>query len=77
MIQETDLPCVDCRGDLVERTLRAGDLPVETAYRDRVDVAECPRCGARYYPERTLDRLFEGASERPTPADATGGELDE
>lgn len=77
MILETDLPCADCRGDLVERTLRAGDLPVETACRGHVDVAECPRCGARYYPERTLTRLLDGAGERSTVTDVSGGGRDE
>lgn len=57
MIHETDLPCSDCEATLVERTIQGAELPVSTSQQRDVVVAECPNCGAQYYPEETLSQL--------------------
>lgn len=57
MTHETDLPCSDCEASLVERTIRAHELPVSTRQQGSIVIAECPDCGARYYPEETLTEL--------------------
>lgn len=59
MMYETDIPCSDCGTALVETTVSIGDLAVSTSWRGTVTVAECPECGARYYPEQTVTDLFE------------------
>ncbi|MFB6183004.1 MAG: hypothetical protein ABEI96_00475 [Haloarculaceae archaeon] len=52
MVSEFDLPCSECGDDLVRTTAPAPSRPgVE------LQVAECPTCGGRYYPEATLERL--------------------
>lgn len=56
-MHETDLPCSDCGTDLVERSVATGDAGNEPDAAPAVTVAECPACGARYYPERALSRL--------------------
>ena len=49
MVSEFDLPCTNCGSELSRSTITvgAGD----------VSVAECPRCGARHYPEASLASL--------------------
>lgn len=49
MTSEFELPCAECETPLVRSQLQRGEAQVE--------VAECPECGGRYYPERALDRL--------------------
>lgn len=57
MIRETDLPCSDCGVGLFERSVDVCDLPIPTPNSGTVTVAECPRCGAQYYPKETLTEL--------------------
>lgn len=57
MTHETDLPCSECGTELVERTVDDGDLVSLTDAGTPVTVAECPSCGARFYPQETLTRL--------------------
>jgi uncharacterized protein with PIN domain len=68
-MNETDLPCADCGTELVERTLDTTELPVSTTVDDSVRLAECPSCGARYYPKQTLSQL---SGRRTDPS--AGGE---
>ena len=56
-MKETDIPCSDCGTELEERTVHVRDLPISTDTQRHVDVAVCPNCEARYYPQETLDRL--------------------
>jgi hypothetical protein len=58
MPSETDLPCPDCDVPLDNRTIKANALPGPSSSNERVTVADCPECGARFYPDQTLDRLF-------------------
>ena len=67
MLHETDLPCSDCGGSLLERDVPPRDLSVAVETARSVVVAECAECGARHYPDGTLRRLFEG-SEPPATA---------
>lgn len=67
MLYETDLPCSDCGGSLLERDVSPRDLSIGVEAAATVVVAECTDCGARYYPEGTLQRLFDG-SEPPATA---------
>jgi len=60
MTTEFDLGCATCGGALQERSVAAESLGVGGS--GTVAVAECPECGDRYVPERTLDRL--GRRER-------------
>lgn len=62
MVHEIDLPCSDCGTELVERTVNSHELVRTTAIGGQVTLAECPACGARYYPRETLTLLF-GASD--------------
>lgn len=64
-MKETDLPCSDCGTELVERTIDTHELPLSTAADCSVRLAECPSCGARYYPEQTLSKLS-GRRNDPT-----------
>lgn len=57
MTHETDIPCSDCGTELVERTVDVRELATATAADGRVNVAVCPSCGARYYPDETLTHL--------------------
>lgn len=66
MIHETDLPCSDCETQLVERNVSAGEVSISTSTQEAISVAECPDCGARYYPTETLSRLTDtGSDSRP------------
>ncbi len=60
MTHETDLPCSDCGTALLEATVPVEQLPASTGRQGTVTVAECPECGARYYPESTVTDLFAG-----------------
>ena len=60
-MKETDIPCSDCGTELEARTVHVCDLPISTDRQCNVEVAICPRCGARYYPRETLDRLGDAA----------------
>jgi uncharacterized protein with PIN domain len=64
MTHETDLPCSDCGAGLFERTIDVQDLPFATTGNETVTIAECPRCGARFYPEDTLSRLRRSSTDR-------------
>jgi predicted RNA-binding Zn-ribbon protein involved in translation (DUF1610 family) len=59
-MNEIDIPCSDCGSAVVERTVTAGDVGTPAMADRSVTVAECPDCGARYYPEETLTRLTVG-----------------
>ncbi len=64
MIHETDLPCSDCGAGLFERSVDVRELPVTLPSQDQtITVAECPRCGARYYPEDTLSDVHRTRSD--------------
>lgn len=63
MLHETDLPCSNCGGSLRERDVASRDLAVAAGTADSAVVAECADCGARYYPDGTIRRLFEGSEE--------------
>ena len=56
MTTEFELNCTACGTALSRRTVRGEKvgLPETT---DGVEVAECPNCGGRYFPESTLERL--------------------
>ncbi len=56
-MNETDLPCSDCGSALTERTIPATDLPLPVETEQPIQVAICPSCEARYYPEQTLTTL--------------------
>lgn len=57
MTTEIDLPCADCSTDLHERTLPAHTLLHSIEGRQFVTVADCPGCGAQYYPDETVSVL--------------------
>ncbi len=59
MTTETDLPCADCGTDLSERTLPAHTLLYPIEGRQYLTVADCPGCGAQYYPDETVAVLAE------------------
>lgn len=69
MPYETDLPCSDCGGSLLERDLSPGEISPGVETVEPVVVAECTECGARHYPAGTLKRLFDG----PEPPATAGG----
>lgn len=52
---EYDLDCTTCGGSLTRREVGAEALGFPTL--DSVEIAECPDCGGRYFPESTLERL--------------------
>lgn len=59
-IDETDLPCSACGGDLRTRTARTDDLPIEVdASGPVVAVATCTDCGERHYPADALTALHQ------------------
>lgn len=64
-MNEFDLPCTDCRTKLIESTVPAGHLPVNTTYIGEVTIAVCPDSGARYYPTDTLEELTTDAHHQP------------
>lgn len=55
MISEYDLDCTDCGEPLIRRELSAETLGFDA--HDSLEVAECPDCGDRYFPETTLEQL--------------------
>lgn len=57
MTHETTIPCSDCGIDLIEQSVHTRTLAVTTEWSGQVTIAECPACGARYYPEAALFRL--------------------
>lgn len=57
MIHETTIPCSDCGTGLVERTVHVRELSLSTSWNGEVSIAECPSCGAQYYPEEALSRV--------------------
>lgn len=65
-MNETDIPCADCGTELVERTVQAREIPLSTSWSGEVQLAECPSCNARYYPEQALVQLAE-SSTTPRP----------
>lgn len=65
-MNETDIPCSDCGTKLEERTIHVRDLPISTDSGLQIDVAVCPTCEARYYPDETLTRLGERSVRFPS-----------
>ena len=63
MTSEYELDCATCGASLTRRevpgdALRVGqsDSP-KLGGAESLEVAECPNCGGRYFPETTLERL--------------------
>ena len=65
MIHETDLPCSDCGGALLERDVSAREFAGVEAT-ETVVVAECTDCGARHYPDGTVRRLYDASGPSVT-----------
>jgi uncharacterized protein (DUF39 family) len=65
MIHETDLPCSDCGGSLLERDVAAGEF-VDVEAAETVAVAECTDCGARHFPDGTVRRLYDDSEPSVT-----------
>lgn len=57
MPHETDLPCSNCGAELVESIEAVPDAATGDANAETVTVAECPACGARFYPRDSLEPL--------------------
>jgi len=55
MTTEFDLGCVQCDESLARRAVAAEQLGFAGA--TEVEVAECPNCGNRYFPEAALRQL--------------------
>ncbi|WP_276301735.1 zf-TFIIB domain-containing protein [Halorussus lipolyticus] len=55
MTSEYDLGCAVCGSSLTRREVTAEALGFSSF--DSLEVAECPDCGGRYFPETTLERL--------------------
>jgi YgiT-type zinc finger domain-containing protein len=55
MISEYDLDCTNCGEPLIKQEVTAETLGFDAG--DSLEVAECPDCGDRYFPETTLERL--------------------
>ena len=55
MTSEYELGCATCGGSLTRREVAGEALGISAA--GSVEVAECPDCGERYFPETTLERL--------------------
>ncbi|WP_135824414.1 zf-TFIIB domain-containing protein [Halorussus ruber] len=55
MTSEFDLGCATCGTSLTRREVAAERLGFGSF--DSLEVAECPNCGGRYFPETTLERL--------------------
>ena len=55
MTSEYDLDCTNCGESLTKREVTAETLGLDSP--DSLEVAECPGCGGRYFPETTLERL--------------------
>jgi hypothetical protein len=57
-IDETDLPCSACGGDLQVQTTPTDDLPIDPDVSGPVvAVATCADCGERHYPTDALTAL--------------------
>jgi uncharacterized OB-fold protein len=69
MLREIDLPCSGCGGELVERDVDPRTLSLSSAIEGDITIAECPECGARYFPERSLAQLGPRTGSSPK----TGG----
>lgn len=70
MMNETDLPCADCGNPVEERRVPVAELGFEPGSTQTVTVAVCTSCDARYYPDDTLQRLYETAADSPPDPDA-------
>lgn len=57
MLREKDLPCSDCGTQLVERTVEPLELFESSSIDGTIQLAECPECGARYFPDQSLSKL--------------------
>ena len=55
MTSEYDLACTNCGRALTRKEVTGEALGLPSA--ESVEVAECPNCGGRYFPETTLERL--------------------
>lgn len=55
MTSEYELGCATCGGSLTRREVPGETLGLSAV--GSVEVAECPNCGGRYFPETTLERL--------------------
>jgi YgiT-type zinc finger domain-containing protein len=55
MISEYDLDCTNCGESLIKREVTSETLGFDA--HGSLEVAECPDCGDRYFPETTLERL--------------------
>jgi uncharacterized protein with PIN domain len=55
MTTEFDLGCVQCDESLARRAVAAEQLGFGSE--TEIEVAECPNCGGRYFPEAALRRL--------------------
>ncbi|UPV74671.1 zf-TFIIB domain-containing protein [Halorussus limi] len=55
MTSEYDLDCAVCGTSLTRREVAGDALGVGAS--ESLEVAECPDCGGRYFPEETLERL--------------------
>lgn len=58
MTSEYELGCATCGESLNRREVAGEALGRSTV--GSVEVAECPNCGGRYFPETTLERLRKG-----------------
>lgn len=68
-MNELTLPCSDCGTALVEQPVHTRDLPVSTAHHGTVSLANCPSCGARFYPRRALAQLSASRTDRDPHGD--------
>ncbi|WP_137285202.1 zf-TFIIB domain-containing protein [Halorussus salinisoli] len=55
MTSEFELDCATCGTSLTRREVAADALGLGAS--ESLEVAECPDCGGRYFPETTLERL--------------------
>lgn len=55
MISEYELDCATCGASLNRQEIEGERLGVGSL--DSVEVAECPDCGGRYFPESALEQL--------------------
>lgn len=55
MTTEFDLDCTACGSPLTRSEVSANSLGFAAS--NDVEVAECPDCGERYFPEATLKQL--------------------
>jgi len=55
MTTEFELDCTACGTRLARRTVEGKQVGLPEAA--DLEIAECPNCGGRYFPESTLERL--------------------